>query len=182
MTTTTESLIGSFTADPEHSSFEAELRHMGVGTFRTAFEAVEARLEELPAGGYELTGVAQVESITVRRPEEFRAHVVNGEDFFDATRHPQIRFRSDAIRFSGGDDVEVDGQLTMRGIEGPVVATGTFRAPVEDIYGGRRAALDMAATIDRRDWGFDFQAALPGGGDVLSWEVRIAIHLELVAD
>jgi polyisoprenoid-binding protein YceI len=182
MTTSTQTLSGSFTADPEHSSFEAELRHMGVGTFRTAFEQVEARLEELPDGGHRLVGVAEVESITIRRPEEFRTHVVEGEDFFDATRHPQISFRSEAVRFLGDDRVAIDGHLTMRGIEAPISAEGTFRAPVEDIYGGRRAALDLATTIDRRDWGFEFQAKLPAGGDVLSWAVRIAIHLELVQD
>jgi hypothetical protein len=40
----------------------------------------------------------------------------------------------------------------------------------------------LETTIDRRDWGFEFQAELPAGGDVLSWAVRIAIHLELVQD
>lgn len=182
MTTLLQPLTGSFTADTEHSSFGAELRHMGVGTFRTAFEAVEARLVQLPTGDHQLTGVAQVESITIRRPEEFRAHVVEGTDFFDARRHPEVRFESDAIEFADDGAVTVDGRLTMRGVERPVTASGTFRRPVEDIYGGRRAALDLSATVDRRDWGFDFQAQLPGGGDVLSWSVRLSIHLELVQD
>ncbi len=70
----------------------------------------------------------------------------------------------------------------MRGVERPLSVTGTYREPAEDIYGGQRAALDLAATIDRRDWGFSFQAQLPRGGDVLSWEVALSVHLELVAD
>ena len=70
----------------------------------------------------------------------------------------------------------------MRGIERPIAARGTYRAPIEDIYGQRRAAIDLAASIDRRDWGMDFQAQLPAGGDVLSWEVEISVHLELVED
>jgi polyisoprenoid-binding protein YceI len=172
---------GSFTADPDHSSFQAQLRHMGVGSFRTGFDDVEARLE---AGGDEprLTGRARVGSITITRPQEFRAHVVEGDDFFDALNHPEITFESRRVLFSDDGTVALDGLLTMRGIERPITATGTYAGPVEDIYGGRRAALDLEAQIDRRDWGMTFQAQLPRGGDVLSWSVRLSVHLELVAD
>jgi polyisoprenoid-binding protein YceI len=172
---------GSFTTDPDHSSFQAQLRHMGVGSFRTGFDDVEARLE---AGGDEprLTGRARVDSITITRPQEFRAHVVDGDDFFDARNHPEIAFESRRVQFSDDGTVALDGLLTMRGIERPITATGTYVGPVEDIYGGRRAALDLEAAIDRRDWGMTFQAQLPRGGDVLSWTVRLSAHLELVAD
>ena len=61
MTTAVQPLIGSYTADPDHSSFQAQLRHMGVGSFRTGFEDVEARLEN-GRDGPRLTGRARVES------------------------------------------------------------------------------------------------------------------------
>jgi polyisoprenoid-binding protein YceI len=180
-TTAVHPFTGSFTADRDHSSFQAQVRHMGVGSFRTGFDDVEARLE---AGGDEplLTGRARVDSITIRRPPEFRAHVVDGKDFFDGRNHPVITFESRSLRFSDDGTVALDGYLAMRGIERPITATGTYVAPVEDIYGGRRAALDVEAEIDRRDWGMTFQAQLPRGGDVLSWSVQLSVHLELVAD
>jgi polyisoprenoid-binding protein YceI len=172
---------GSFTADPDHSSFQAQLRHMGVGSFRTGFDHVEARLEAGPDGP-RLTGRARVDSITITRPPEFRAHVVEGDDFFDGRNHHEITFESRRLDFSDDGTVALDGLLTMRGVERPIAATGTYHGPVEDIYGGRRAALDLEAEIDRRDWGMTFQAQLPRGGDVLSWRVRLSVHLELVAD
>jgi polyisoprenoid-binding protein YceI len=182
MTTTVVSpLSGSFTADPDHSSFQAQLRHMGVGSFRTGFDDVEARLEAGPDGA-RLTGRARVDSITIRRPPEFRAHVVESDEFFDARNHPTITFETRRLKFSDDGAVALDGLLTMRGIERPITATGTYHGPVEDIYGARRAALDLEAEIDRRDWGMTFQAQLPRGGDVLSWTVRLSAHLELVAD
>ena len=182
MTTTAVSpFTQTFTADPDHSSFQAELRHMGVGTFRTGFEDVAARLEH-DAEGLRLTGRARVDSITIKRPAEFRAHVVDGEDFFDAACHPEITFASTRLDLAEDGTAALEGTLTMRGVERPVTATGTYAAPVEDIYGAHRAALDLTAEIDRRDWGFDFQAQLPRGGDVLSWTAALSIHLELVAD
>ena len=172
---------GSFIADPDHSSFQAQLRHMGVGSFRTGFDDVEARLEAGPDGP-RLTGRALVDSITIRRPREFRAHVVEGADFFDARNHPAITFESRRLQFSDDGAVALDGLLTMRGIERSITATGTYLGPVEDIYGGRRAALELEAEIDRRDWGMAFQAQLPRGGDVLSWTVQLSVHLELVTE
>jgi polyisoprenoid-binding protein YceI len=179
MTTAVQPFSGTFAADPEHSSVQAALRHMGVGSFRTGFDDVEARLEP-GAGGHRLTGRASVQSIGIRRPAEFRAHVVEGTDFFDARNHPDITFSSRALTFGDDGTVALEGALTMRGIERPITAGGTYRAPIEDIYGKRRAAIDLVASIDRRDWGMDFQAQLPAGGDVLSWEVEISVHLELV--
>ena len=171
----------SFTADPDHSSFQAQLRHMGVGSFRTSFTDVVARLETGPDGA-RLTGRARVDSITITRPPEFRAHVVEGEDFFDGRNHPYLLFESRRLEFSADGTVRVDGLLTMRGTERPITASGTYLGPVEDIYNGRRAALHLEAEIDRREWGMSFQASLPRGGDVLSWTVRLSIDLELVAD
>jgi polyisoprenoid-binding protein YceI len=178
-TTAVQPLHGSFTADPDHSSFQAQLRHMGVGSFRTGFNDVEARLEPGPNGA-RLTGRARVDSITIGRPPEFRAHVVEGDDFFDARNHPEITFTSDALTFGSDGSVELEGALTMRGVERGISARGTYREPIEDIYGAPRAALDLEAEIDRRDWGMRFQAQLPAGGDVLSWKVKISVHLELV--
>ena len=171
---------GYFTADPAHSSFQAQLRHMGVGSFRTGFDDVEARLEAGP-GGPRLTGRARVESIAIKGPPEFRAHVVEGEDCFDARNHPEISFESRRLEFSDDGTVALDGLLAMRGVERRITATGTYLGPVEDIYGGSRVALDLDAEIDRRDWGMAFQAQLPRGGDVLSWTVELSAHLELVA-
>ena len=180
-TTAVHPFTESFTADPDHSSLQAQLRHMGVGSFRTGFDELEARLET-GSDGPRLSGRVRVESIGIRRPAEFRAHIVEGEDFFDARNHPQITFESRRLQFSEDGIVAVDGLLTMRGVERPITATGTYLGPVEDIYGDRRAALDLRAEIDRRHWGMTFQAQLPRGGDVLSWTIELSAHLELVAD
>jgi polyisoprenoid-binding protein YceI len=181
MSTAVQPFTGSFIADPDHSSFQASLRHMGVGSFRTGFADVEARFEPAGADGYRLLGRARVESIDITRPAEFRAHVVEGAEFFDARNHPELVFESRELVLAADGSVEVEGLLTMRGVARPLSARGTYRGPVADVYGGRRVAIDLLATIDRRDWGMDFQAALPGGGGVLSWEVEISVHLELVA-
>jgi polyisoprenoid-binding protein YceI len=178
MTVTTDLLTGVWNADAYHSSFEAGARHMGVGSFRTRFEDVTASLVA-EDGDLRLIGEAKVESVAIRAPRAFREHVVYGEDFFDAGRFPVIRFESSEVELEGGE-ARVVGELTIKGVTRRVVAVGAFREPTEDPYGGVRAALDLTARIDRREFGIDWQGRLPNGGEVLSWEVDLDVRLELV--
>jgi polyisoprenoid-binding protein YceI len=181
MTVAAEIFPGTYQSDPSHSSFEAGVRHMGVGSFKTRFEDVQATLTE-DADGLRLEGRAAVASIAIRNPPEMREHVINGGDMFDAANHPEIRFASSDIEVRDDDTIEIRGELTIKGTTRPLVATGTYRAPLEDPYGGVRTAIDLIATVDRRDFGLDWQMPLPGGGDVLAWKVQIAAHLEFVKD
>jgi len=181
-TTSTPAFTGTWTADREHSTFQAGVRHMGVGSFRTTFDDVTARLSAQADGTLALDGRAQVASIAIRTPAEFRAHVVDSDDFFAAASFPEIVFASRDVQLREDGTAEVRGELTIKDATRPIVASGTYATPVEDIYGGLRGALDLSATVDRREFGMNWQAQLPGGGDVVSWEVELTIHLELVRD
>jgi hypothetical protein len=89
MTTVTQELTGTFTADPYHSSFLLAVQHMQVSSFRATFGDVEARLEG-GESGVSLEGRARVASVSITDPPEMREHVVNGEEFFDGGNHPEI--------------------------------------------------------------------------------------------
>jgi len=178
MATAVEALDGVYDLDKPHSTVQFAVRHLGVSTFRAAFGDVEARLT-IEGGAAELKARALAESVTIADPAEFREHVVNGEDFFAADKHPQIAFRSTSVVLGEDGTAAVTGDLTIRGGSRQVIARGTFIPPTEDPFGGRRVGIALAATIDRKDWGLDWQAPLPNGGDALGWEVEITAHLEL---
>jgi polyisoprenoid-binding protein YceI len=162
---------GTYNADPVHSTFGFAIRHNGVSTFRGQFEQVDARLKD----GV-LTGTAQVESVKTAIPD-LKGHLLS-PDFFNAERTPTITFRSTDIRILDGGEVEVDGELTIRGVTKPVAATGTV-AHGTGISGAEVVGFDLEATVDRRDYGLSWQAELPKGGEVLGWDVVLEVHLEL---
>lgn len=172
-------LTGPFEADPVHSSVGFAVRHMGVSTFRGSFGDVTARLAEGADGRTSLEGGTRAESISITSPPEFRAHVL-GEEFLDAERHPDITFRSHDLELGEDGSATLEGELTIKGITRPMTASGTYVVPVADPYGGLRAALELQATIDRRDFEIRWNAPLPGGGDALGAEVRLSVHLELI--
>jgi polyisoprenoid-binding protein YceI len=173
--------VGTYSVDPDHSSVGFAVRHMSVATFRGSFSDVEAAVAVADDGALSLSGTAQVRSISIVSPPEFRNHVL-GADFLDAGRHPVIVFRSDPAPLGEDGSIAVDGQLTIRNVTRAVVATGTWSAPVQDPYGNMRAGVQLTTTVDRRDYGMTWNAPLPKGGYALGTQVTVTVDLELVGD
>lgn len=172
MSTTLQQVpAGTYTADPVHSSFGFAVTHNGVSSFRGQFEQVAAELE----GGV-LVGTAQVESVTTAIPD-LKGHLLS-PDFFNAAETPTIAFRSTEIRIGEDGSAEVDGELTLRGVTRSVTATGTFASGV-GMSGAEVIGLELEATVDRREYGLNWQVPLPNGGEALGWDVTIQVHLEL---
>jgi len=173
MSTTATPLAGTYAADPIHSSFGFAVRYQGVSLFRGTLTDVAATL----ADG-RLEGVAQVESISIRTPEQFRAHVL-GEEFFDAANHPEVKFVSTNLDLREDGTVLVEGELTIKGITNPVTATGTWTAPAADAFGNTRGHLNLEATIDRTQWQMNWNLPLPSGGNALANDVTLTVDLSL---
>jgi len=180
-TTAAPALTGTFTADPVHSSFGFAVKHMGVSTFRGTFDDVAARLEG-DGDQLRVEGRAQVESISIRTPDMFRAHVL-GDEFFAADRHPEVAFRSSRVELHDGGQATVEGELEMKGIARPVTAHGTYGGPVTNPYGKTLFALELSTTVDRRDFDMHWNATLPNSDKAaLAHEVTITAHLEFLGD
>jgi len=169
---------GTYRSDPIHSSVGFAISHNGVSTFRSGFATYEARLDggETPR----LQGTVEVESIQVD-DEQLKGHLLSPE-FFDAERHPQLRFRSTLLDIGEDGSLSVDGVLEAKGQSREVRARGRLALLGADLAGKARVGLSLGAAVDRRDLGLDWQAELPGGGEVLDYEVGIAVELELVAE
>ena len=79
-----------------------------------------------------------------------------------------------------GDDVTVDGELTIKGITQPVALTGTIADPIEDAYGNDRIGLTLETTIDRTEFGLNWNLPLPNGKPALANDVTLTAELYLV--
>src|SRR4051795_4296208 len=152
---------GTYRAQPVPSSFSFAVRHSGVFWYRGSLSDVAATLR---GDGDEvaLAGSARGESISVLEPAAMRASVL-GPQFFDAEHHPDVRFRSTAIRLAADGWAEVEGEPPMRGITRPVNAAGHYSPPRRSDFGDI-AGLQLHTTIDRREFGFDWQGGAAGGG------------------
>ena len=172
---TTTALAGTYNADPVHSSFGFAVKYQNVSIFRGTLGEVTATF----ADG-KLEGSAKVESISIRTPEQFRAHVLSAE-FFDAANHPEVTFSSSSLDLREDGTAEVDGELTIKGITRPVHAVGTWTEPAGDAFGGTRGHLKLEAVVDRTEFDMNWNLPLPSGGNALANEVTLTVELSLVA-
>jgi polyisoprenoid-binding protein YceI len=170
---TTTTLAGTYAADPIHSSFGFAVRYQGVSIFRGTLNDVTATL----ADG-RLEGMAQVASISIRTPEQFRAHVLS-EEFFDAANHPTVTFTASDLDLREDGTAVVEGDLEIKGITNPVTATGTWIAPAADAFGNTRGHLQLEAVIDRTQWDMNWNMPLPSGAKALANEVTLTVDISL---
>jgi polyisoprenoid-binding protein YceI len=169
---------GTWAADPVHSSIGFAITHNGVASFRSGFTSYEATL----SGGESprLQGSVDVSSLDVGE-EMLKGHLLS-PDFFDAENHPRLKFGSTAVEVEEDGTVRLSGDLEIRGESHSVKATGRFGRIGADVAGNERLGFSLEATVDRRDFGLDWNADLPNGGRALEYEVTINVELELLAE
>jgi polyisoprenoid-binding protein YceI len=161
---------GTWSADKVHSDIAFAVDYMA-GTFTGSFADFDAGLSD----GV-LQGSARVASVQVKDPN-LEAHL-QAPDFFDAERHPELTFESKNLRREG-NQLTVDGEITIKGHTEPVEITGTISDPINDPYGGERFGLRLETKVDRTKFGIDWNNPLPNGEPALSNEVRLIAELQL---
>jgi polyisoprenoid-binding protein YceI len=170
---------GTWRSDAVHSAVGFAVRHMVVSTFRGELPEFDVTLV---AGDGEprLEGRAPVAAISTRDPN-LTAHLAS-PDFFDAERHPDVRFASTAIELRPDGELLVEGELTIKGISRPVVLLGALEGPLEDPFGGTRLGLTLEGSVDRREFDLTWNMPLPGGGLAVGNDVRLVAQVELVRE
>ena len=166
----------TWTIDKVHSHVGFAVKHMVVSTFRSRFEDYDGALNVGEDGAPTLEGYVNVDSVVVK--DENLAGHLKAPDFFDSERYPELRFESTSIRREG-DELVVDGELTVKDNTRPVEARGTIVGPHEDIAGATKVGLTLETTVDRTAFGLNWNAPLPKGGFALANDVTLQVELEL---
>jgi polyisoprenoid-binding protein YceI len=169
---------GTWNVDPVHSQVGFAVEYI-IGTFRGSFSPVEGKLTVRADGAAELAGSTSAASVKVQ-DENLGTHLLSPE-FFDAERTPVVTFSATDVE-RDGDDVTVNGELTIKGIAKPVTLTGTIADPVEDAYGNDRVGLTLETTVDRTDFGLNWNVPLPNGKPALANDVKLTAELYLVRE
>lgn len=167
---------GKWKDDPVHSAIQFAVTHNGVATFRSGFGEFAATL----TGGEQpkLEGTVVAASIEIDEPQQ-KGHLLSPE-FFDAERFPELKFSSTEFTVEEDGSVRLEGELEIHGESRVVQATGKYAYTDADLKGEARIGLSLTASVDRRDFGMNFQAPLPKGGNAVEWDVAINVELELV--
>ena len=167
---------GIWRADPPFSSVTFKVRHLGARDYRAGFREIDATLDVV-AGT--LVARVPVASLDLNNPV-IRERMLSAE-FLDAARFPDVSWTVSEIAGDDSRAIAAGGELSIHGHTQTVAATGRIGLPGPGLLSPEnRAGLELSATVDRRDFGLDWQEELPGGGDTLGWDVTLEALLEFV--
>ena len=170
---------GTWKLDPTHSEIAFSVRHLAISKVKGVFEQFDVTVvaPEHPA---DATVEATIEIASVNTKQAQRDQHLRTSDFFAADEHPQMRFRSTALRPQDDGEFVLEGDLTLRGVTRPVVLKGEFGGITTDGYGQTKAGVEAKTKINRHDFGVSWNAALEAGGMTLGDDVTVTFDLQFV--
>lgn len=171
---------GTWTVDPTHTRIGFVARHMMVTKVRGSFSdyVADVHVADDPATST-LTAVVRMASIDTGNDDR-DAHLRTNE-FFDIDQYPTMTLRSTAFELHGGDG-RMHAELTIKGVTRPVVFDLEYGGAVTDPWGGTRTGVTATTTINRKDWGIEWNAPLEAGGVLVGEHVQIELDVQLVRD
>jgi polyisoprenoid-binding protein YceI len=177
---TTRTLSGTYALDPTHTRLGFVARHAMVTKVRGAFEQLEgsAVLDFDDPARSTATVTFQVASINTgnsQRDEHLRTN-----DFFDVPTYPTGTFTSTAVTVLDDSSFEMTGDLTLKDVTKPVTVTWELTGTETDPFGNLRAGFEGRATLNRKDWGISFNAALESGGVLVSDKIVLELDVSAI--
>jgi polyisoprenoid-binding protein YceI len=171
---------GNYTIDPVHSRIGFSVRHMMVSKVRGQFSEYTGTgyfdADDPAKSHAEL--VIKAASIDTRNPD--RDNHLRSNDFLDMEHYPEITFKTTEVKKVDESHFSVTGDLTIRGTSRPVTIDFEYLGATTDPWGKTRLGFEGSTTINRRDWGVNWNAALEAGGVVVSDNVTLEVEVEAI--
>ena len=170
----------SWTIDFAHSHLQFSARHMMISKVRGEFERFSGSVnfDDVNPQNTTVDITVDLDSINTREPQR-DAHL-RSADFFDIENHPTMTFKSKRVELIDDNRGKLVGDLSIRGITREVTLDVEYAGLATSPWGTTNAGFSASTTINRKDWGLNWNVALETGGWLVGEKVNIAIELELV--
>jgi polyisoprenoid-binding protein YceI len=166
--------------DNTHSQVTFSVRHMMVTTVKGQFNVLSGKLEIDEQHPENSWVEAEADTASIDTRDDRRDGHLRSPDFFDAANYPTITFKSTKVVAVGDHEYRVSGDLTIHGVTRQVTFDAEYSGQLKDPYGMQRAGLSAKATINRKDFGLNWNQALESGGVLVGDKVTIEIDLAAV--
>ena len=178
--TTPAALTGTYAIDPSHSRIGFVARHAMVTKVRGSFNEFSGTgyfdAEDPSRSSVNLT----IEAASIDTRSADRDAHLRGNDFFDMETYPQITFASTAVEQVDEESYRVTGDLTIKGVTRPVTVDFEYTGSAVDPFQNLRVGFEGKTTINRKDWGVNWNAALEAGGVLVSEKVTLEFEVSAI--
>lgn len=163
--------------DKAHSGIEFSIRHMMISTVRGKFKDFDTEITGNPDDFDTVKGRFRISVASIDTGNPDRDNHLRSDDLFASEKFQDITFVSRKVNSNGGD-LEVVGDLTIRGITKEVTLKGENSGVITDPFGNLRFGLTASAAINRQDFGVKWNMVLEGGGLMVGDKVNLSISIE----
>ncbi|HEY8582684.1 MAG TPA: YceI family protein [Capillimicrobium sp.] len=167
---------GTWTIDPAHSTIGFAVRHAGIANVRGRFETFQGAIE-VTESGIAIAGTVDLASVDTG--VEARDDHLRSVDFFHVDEHPELRFASRDVVVDGAD-IEIAGDLTLRGVTRPITLRGELGGYDTDPDGDTRLGVEVAGQLSRAEFGMRFNQALGSGNVLVADRVKLILEVSAV--
>lgn len=165
--------------DPVHSSIQFDVTHLVVSTVTGKFTEFSGKIEtkddSFDEGAVDVSlSVASIDTENLTRDKHLKE-----DDFFNASKYPNISFKSKSFTQLEGNAYNLVGDLTIRDVTKEISLTVTNTGTI-DVGGKVISAFKANFKINRFDYKLKWDDTLDSGSLVVGEEVEIRMNLELV--
>lgn len=174
-------ISGAYTIDPSHTRVGFNARHAMVTSVRGTFGDFSgtATVDTAVPSASSVSLVIKTGSVDTSSAD--RDGHLTSADFFDAEVFPEITFSSTAVD-RDGDTWAITGDLTIKDVTKPVTIDFDFLGTSLDPFGNTRIGFEGATTVNRKDWGLTWNAALETGGVLVSDKIKLEFDVSAIKD
>ena len=178
-TAAVEDISGDYTIDPTHTRIGFSTRHAMVTTVRGQFTdfAGTAHVDAANPAASKVELTIQTGSVDTGVAD--RDGHLRSADFFDADNNKEITFVSTQVE-RDGDDWVITGDLTIKGVTKPITIPFESNGSARDPFGNLRIGFEGGTSINRKDWGLTWNAALETGGVLVSEKIKLDFDISAI--
>jgi len=180
-TATANAAIGlqTYDIDSAHSEATFAVRHL-ITRVRGRFTEFAGSIAFDDANPVNSTVTFTIQAASIDTSQKDRdAHLLSG-DFFDTEKFPTITFVSTSLTARGGEVYEVTGDFTIRDVTRSITLPVSFLGKAADPWGNERIAFETEYTLNRKDYGLNWNAALETGGFLVGDDVKITLSVQAI--
>jgi polyisoprenoid-binding protein YceI len=169
--------VDTYELDKSHTTVGFQVRHIFTmlgGKFQDFSGTIRVDRAKPESSSVEFT----IQAASVFTNDQKRDDHLRTPDFFDVATHPTITFKSTSVKPVAGNAYEVTGKLTMRGVTKQVTLPVTFLGEGKDPWGNEKMGFELSTTLNRKDYGINWNKALDQGGVLVGDEVKVQISIE----
>jgi polyisoprenoid-binding protein YceI len=177
MTTATATALKTYAIDAAHSEATFQVRHL-ITKVRGRFAEFDGAITFAPDAPADSSVTFTIQTRSIDTSQAQRDEHLRSADFFDVEKFPVLTFKSTSVAARGDDAFDVTGELTIRDVTRTIVLPVAYLGAAKDPWGKDKVAFEAEITLNRKDYGLNWNAALETGGFLVGDDVKVSLSIQ----